>query len=156
MTDKNGDQPPAGPEKAQGDQPPAGAKQTENEWQRDSLWLWAFFVFSAAGLVTLFWCMPRLSTPPSSFYLFVALLALFFWIYFRHDRSEHSARTINEDEVRALFVEAGTVEARISGNDVRPTDYERRRTNLQKEVIRLERLGSANWTHLEVVSSTLR
>lgn len=151
MTDRNKDQPSARTETMEGNQPPIEKEELKSEWQFHNVWLLAFFVLSAGGLITLFWCVPSLSTVPVSFYLFAALLALFLWFYFRHDRSERLARIIKKDEVRTLFVEAETVEPRVVGDDEQPTEFEHKRDNLVQEVNRLKRLGSANWTHLEVV-----
>jgi len=73
----------------------------------------------------------------------------------RHKLIDHRARLVDHSDVEALFVEAKTVEARLTfpeGKPLKPDDYKKKEEELRKEVERLEKLGHEGWTEYQVLS----
>lgn len=89
--------------------------------------------------------------------LVVIPLGVFVDRYVRGDRLIHQSRLEDPSEVRALLIEARTVEPRISPDDLneitrRPENYQQKHKDLQDEVERLEELKADGWTDFQILT----
>jgi hypothetical protein len=84
--------------------------------------------------------------------LSIILVVLIIDRFLRHKINVHKARLEDISEVEALFVEADTVEHRLTKPEKRPIDWDRKKEELDKEVKRLKELGSRGWTEYQVLS----
>lgn len=79
--------------------------------------------------------------------------------YGRHKLVEHKARLVDYSDVKALFVEARTIEERLKlldengKEEIRPIDFVRKKNELDDEVKRLtEEVGPKGWTEYQIIS----
>jgi hypothetical protein len=87
------------------------------------------------------------------------LAGIILFRYGLHKLVEHKARLVDHSDVKALFVEARTVEPRLKLADttgkeeIRPIDFERKRHELNEEVKRLTgEVGEKGWTEYQILS----
>lgn len=76
---------------------------------------------------------------------FLTVLALL------HRFRVHNARLEDVSVVEGIFVDADTIEPRLS-NPTRPSQYDNKKKEIQKEVTRLKNLGVRGWTEYQVLS----
>ena len=68
-----------------------------------------------------------------------------------HKIKVHKARLEDRSEVKAIIIEARTVKPRLS-TPQKPDDYDEKKKELDREIERLECLGSNEWTEYEILS----
>ncbi len=72
-------------------------------------------------------------------------------LYRRYDKMVHKSRLEDCSVVRAMLVEARTIEPRLD-NPKKPDAYEDKKKELSAEVARLEQIGQNEWTEYQVLS----
>lgn len=93
---------------------------------------------------------------PNSCLTYIALiLAPLAWlVHFKiwHKRTVYNFRLEDPSEVTALIIEGKTVERRPTSKDNNHEYWVKQKNELEKEAIRLEKLGDKNWTDYQILN----
>ncbi|MCH8844976.1 MAG: hypothetical protein IID61_18615 [SAR324 cluster bacterium] len=85
------------------------------------------------------------------FALFLILMCLIIDRTLLHDLRVHDGRLVDRSEVEGTFVEAESVEKRMTSPD-RPENFDTKFQNLENEVFRLKKIKPKAWTEYQILS----